>query len=116
MQLGRYELAMRLAKGGMAEVFLARQAGPAGFEKIVAVKRILPHLSRSPELVQMFLDEARIAALLNHPHITQVYDVGEAEGLYYLAMEYVAGEDLASIMARARMCGQAVPPSIAATI
>src|SRR5262249_11127815 len=116
MRLGRYELAMRLAKGGMAEVFLARQAGPAGFEKTVAVKRILPHLSRSPELVQMFLDEARIAALLDHPHITHVYDVGEAEGLYYLAMEYVAGEDLAEIMARARKRRQPVPPGVVATI
>ena len=116
MQLGRYELAMRLAKGGMAEVFLARQAGPAGFEKTVAVKRILPHLSKAPELVQMFLDEARIAALLDHPHITHVYDVGEADGLYYLAMEYVAGEDLAEIMARARKRGQPVPAGVAATI
>ena len=116
MQLGRYELAMRLAKGGMAEVFLARQAGPAGFEKTVAVKRILPHLSKSPELVQMFIDEARIAALLDHPHITHVYDVGQADGLYYLAMEYVAGEDLAEIMARARKRGQPIPPGVAATI
>ena len=72
---------MRLAKGGMAEVFLARQAGPAGFEKTVAVKRILPHLSRSPEFVQMFLDEARIAALLDHAHITHVYDVGTGREL-----------------------------------
>src|SRR5262249_53618131 len=116
MRLGRYELAMRLAKGGMAEVFLARQAGPAGFEKTVAVKRILPHLSRSPEFVQMFLDEARIAALLDHAHITHVYDVGEAEGLYYIAMEYVAGEDLAEIMTRAQESGQLVPPGVAATI
>jgi eukaryotic-like serine/threonine-protein kinase len=116
MRLGRYELALRLARGGMAEVFLARQAGPAGFEKMVAVKRILPHLSRSPEFVQMFLDEARIAALLDHPHITHVYDVGEADGLYYLAMEYVAGEDLGEIMARARQRRQEVPAGVAATI
>jgi serine/threonine protein kinase len=116
MQLGRYELAMRLARGGMAEVFLARQAGPAGFEKTVAVKRILPHLSRSPEFVQMFLDEARIAALLDHAHITHVYDVGEAEGLHYIAMEYVAGEDLATIMSCARKREQPVPPGVAATI
>src|SRR5262249_50286206 len=116
MRLGRYELAMCLAKGGMAEVFLGRQAGPAGFEKIVAVKRILPHLSRSPEFVQMFLDEARLAALLDHAHITHVYDVGQADGLYYIAMEYVAGGDLARIMARGPERRMPVPPGVAATI
>jgi serine/threonine-protein kinase len=116
MRLGRYELIMKLAQGGMAEVFLARQVGPAGFEKIVAVKRILPHLSDSPAFVQMFLDEARIAALLDHPHITHVYDFGGASGLYYLAMEYVPGEDLATITRMARERALPVPAGVAATL
>jgi serine/threonine-protein kinase len=116
MRLGAYELCERLATGGMAEVFLGRRAGPAGFEKLVAVKRILPHLVDSPAFVQMFMDEARIAALLDHPHITHVYDFGASHGLYYIAMEYVPGKDLAAIGARARRRRHAISPLVVATI
>src|SRR3954453_3382855 len=87
--VGGYELVQRLAVGGMAEVFLARRPGPDGFEKRVAVKRILPHLAKQADFVSMFLHEAKLAAGLDHPHIVHIYDFGKDDDTYYLAMEYV---------------------------
>jgi len=100
--VGGYELVSRIAVGGMAEVFLARKAGPEGFEKRLALKRILPHLSHQPDFVSMFLDEARVAARLDHPHIVHIHDFGQDGDNYYLAMEHVAGADLSSIIRRSR--------------
>ncbi|MCG8421519.1 MAG: protein kinase [Proteobacteria bacterium] len=88
---GRYLLLRRLARGGMAEVFLARQSGPGGFERLVAVKRILPHLVDTPDFVQMFLDEARLAARLTHPNVAHIYEFGQVDEHYFIAMEYVDG-------------------------
>jgi serine/threonine-protein kinase len=82
----------------MAEIFLALQRSVAGFEKILVVKRVLPNLAKDTEFVTMLLDEARIAATLNHPNIAQTYDVGQHDGQFYIAMEYVHGEDLRSIV------------------
>jgi len=98
---GRYELLRKLASGGMGQVFLARQQGPVGFQKLLVVKRLLPHLSEDEEFIQMFLDEARIAALLNHPNIAQIYDLGDVDGVLYIAMEYVHGEASSQVLARA---------------
>ncbi len=98
---GRYELLRKLAAGGMGQVYLARQKGPVGFQKLLVVKRLLPHLSEDDEFIAMFLDEARIAALLNHPNIAQIYDLGEVDGIYYIAMEYVHGEAIAEVNKRA---------------
>ena len=92
--LGRYELLHKIAAGGMGEVFLARQQGPVGFEKYLVIKTLLPHLTEDQDFVNMFFDEARIAAMLSHPNIAQIYDLGEASGRYYIAMEYVHGETL----------------------
>jgi serine/threonine-protein kinase len=78
----------------MAEIFLALQEGPEGFSRRLVIKRILPHLAADKAFLQMFLDEARIVAMLSHPHIVHLYDFGEVEGSYYLAMEYVEGIDL----------------------
>jgi serine/threonine protein kinase len=89
LRLGPYELLRRIATGGMAEVYLARRAGPHGFKKIVAVKRILPQYARDPDFVAMFVDEARVCARLGHPNIVQVFDFGEQDGELYMAMEYV---------------------------
>jgi eukaryotic-like serine/threonine-protein kinase len=114
--IGGYELIQRLAVGGMAEVFLARRPGPDGFEKRVAIKRILPHLSRQPDFVAMFLDEARLAATLDHPHIVHIHDFGVDGGVYYLAMEHVCGEDLAALMRRAGELGAPLAPAEVATI
>jgi len=94
-QFGKYRLVARLASGGMAEIFLARLTGAAGFEKLVCIKRILPHLARDRQFVAMFLDEARIAARISHPNVCQVFELGEIDGSYYLAMEYLEGVPLA---------------------
>jgi serine/threonine-protein kinase len=96
-QLGRYQIERLLAKGGMAEVFLGRAEGPAGFAKDVVIKRIRPQFSLEPTFVEMFLDEARLAALLNHPNIAQVFDFGQDRGDYFIAMEYIEGESLRTL-------------------
>lgn len=97
-QLGKYTLLRALASGGMAKVYLAIQRAVAGFEKLVVIKRILPDLARDPAFVDMLLSEARTAATLNHPNIVQTFDVGEAEGTYYIAMEHINGEDIRSVV------------------
>ncbi|HEY3451948.1 MAG TPA: serine/threonine-protein kinase [Myxococcales bacterium] len=106
---GRYSLLKKLATGGMAEVFLARQKGLEGFEKLCVIKRILPHLADDQEFVTMFLNEARIAARFGHPNIAQIFDLGMEEGTYYIAMEYVHGEDLGRIMRQAWAAGTWLP-------
>ncbi|MBM4357796.1 MAG: serine/threonine protein kinase [Deltaproteobacteria bacterium] len=95
---GKYTLLRELASGGMAKVYLAIQRAVAGFEKLVVVKRILPELARDPNFVEMLLAEARTAATLNHPNVVQTFDVGEHEGTYFIAMEYINGEDVRSIV------------------
>lgn len=100
-QLGRYRLRYELASGGMATVYLARMDGAEGFEKLVALKRIHPHLVSDQSYVNMFLDEARIASGITHPNVCSVFDFGEFEGEYYLAMEYLVGEPLARLCRRA---------------
>jgi tRNA A-37 threonylcarbamoyl transferase component Bud32 len=97
---GRYMLLRRLAVGGMAEIYLARQAALAGFEKLVVIKRLRAEHVTDPRVVQMFVDEARIGALLGHPNIVHVYDVGEHEGVPYIAMEYIVGEELNELCRR----------------
>jgi len=106
IHLGKYELIKRIATGGMAEIYLARVSGLPGFEKIVVVKRILPQLASNQEFVQMFLDEARVAATLHHPNIVQMYDIGAVDGNYFISMEYLHGEDLRSISRAMRQKGQ----------
>ena len=98
---GRYELLRKLATGGMGQVFLARQKGPVGFQKLVVVKRLLPHLSEDSDFIKMFLDEARIAGNLNHPNIAQIYDLGDVDGVLFIAMEYVQGDSISQVNARA---------------
>jgi serine/threonine protein kinase len=93
-KLGKYDLIRQIAVGGMAEIYLARTVGIEGFEKLVVVKRILPQHASDPSFVTMFLNEARLAATLQHPNITQVYDIGVEGGEYFFSMEYVHGEDL----------------------
>ncbi|MHB8873760.1 MAG: serine/threonine-protein kinase, partial [Myxococcaceae bacterium] len=97
-RLGRYILEHKIAAGGMAEVFLAKQSGPGGFAKVCVLKRMLAPLAADVQFVRMFLDEARLAAQLNHPNIAQIFDFGEAEGTFFLAMEYVPGSNLRAIV------------------
>ncbi|MCY1040088.1 serine/threonine-protein kinase [Corallococcus sp. bb12-1] len=93
-RIGRYEIVKPLGTGGMAQVLVARTRGPEGLGRLVALKRILPHLTAQQEMVQQFLDEARIGLRLSHPNLVHVYDFGEAQGAYYIAMELVNGIDL----------------------
>ncbi|HEY1956794.1 MAG TPA: serine/threonine-protein kinase [Polyangiaceae bacterium] len=104
--LGRYELLLAIAKGGMARVWAARQHGHRGFSKTVAIKTILPHLAEEPEFERMFLDEARIAALVHHPNVCEIYELGEEGKVLYLAMEWVNGESLVHIL---RSSGKMAP-------
>jgi eukaryotic-like serine/threonine-protein kinase len=97
-RFGRYEVVTPLGTGGMAQVLVARARGPEGLGRLVALKRILPHLSTDPLIVQQFLDEARIGLRLSHPNLVTVYDIGEAQGAYYIAMELVRGVDLDRVL------------------
>lgn len=111
--LGPYELTQRIATGGMAEVYLARRGGPHGFQKVVAVKRILPQLAQDVDFVAMFIDEARVCARLAHPNIVQVFDFGEHDGELYMAMEYVDGTTAARLVRAAAAKGEEVPLDVA---
>ena len=114
--IGRYELVYELGIGGMANVYLARARGPAGFHKWFAIKRIHPHLAKDQRFVDMFLDEARIAAAVHHPNVAQVFDLGEQAGEYFIAMEYMHGEHLGALSVRCvREMGR-VPFALAARI
>ena len=108
-RLGPYELGERLGSGGMAEVYIARRAGPRGFSKRFAIKRILPQLARDPHFVSMFCDEARICAALAHPNIVQVVDFGEEDGELFMAMEYVEGVSCAKLLRAVAARGERVP-------
>jgi serine/threonine protein kinase len=113
---GRYYLLERIGRGGMAEVFRAVAEGVEGFRRVFVVKRIRPEKSGSPEFIQMFCDEARICALLNHPNIVQVYDFGQIDGTYFLAMEYLRGKDLGAVMRAVRLSRTAINPGMAAYV
>ena len=115
-RFGKYSLVDRIAVGGMAEIFLARQAGLEGFEKTIVIKRIRPHLSNQKSFVKMFLNEAKLAAQLHHHNIVQVNDIGQEDGEYFFAMEYVHGEDVRKLLARCSERDQRVPLAHVLTI
>src|ERR1044071_4163793 len=106
-QFGKYSLLGHLATGGMAEVWLARQAGMQGFEKIVVIKRARPELT-DRDTIQRFLDEARLVATLEHPNIAQVYEIGFVNGSYFFVMEDVDGADLRRLIGAAITKRQAI--------
>ncbi len=114
--VGKYEILRRLAVGGMAEIYLARSTGQAGFEKLVVLKRILPNVAEDPTFVQMFLEEARLAATLRHANIADVYDVGEDNGTYFFTMEYVYGQDARVMRHETNKRREPIPLPIALTI
>ncbi|MBW2455497.1 MAG: protein kinase [Deltaproteobacteria bacterium] len=115
-QLGRYRIETRLGTGGMAEVFLAWQLGPGGFERKVALKRPLPHLAGDPKCLAMLFDEARIAAQLQHRHIVQIYEIDRSGDAYFISMEYVDGPGLRELLMAARAQSTTVPLAIATAI
>ncbi len=108
-RIGRYELLRKLGAGGMAEVHLSRARGFEGFEKLLVLKRILPHLAADAHFRQMFLSEARLAALLQHPNIVQVYDLGKDDAEFFFTMEFVYGENIYAISRAARKRREQVP-------
>jgi serine/threonine-protein kinase len=104
---GRYQLIATLGHGGMADVYLAVARGPVGFNKLLVIKHLRPHLAEEPEFLTMFLDEARLAARLSHPNVVQTNEVGEVGGHYFIAMEYLEGQPLNRIFQRMRRAGEA---------
>ena len=111
-RLDRYELVAELASGGMATVFLGRILGAGGFQRFVAIKRLHPHLASEQEFVEMFLDEARLAASIHHPNVVPILEVGTSDRGYYLVMEYIEGDTLARLLARAATSRQRIPVPI----
>lgn len=114
--VGRYRPLRLLGRGGMAEVWLAEVAGPQGITRQVALKLVLPSYSRNEQVVRMFLDEARVASRLTHPNIVQVHDFGEADGRYFIAMEYAQGTNLRGALKRLLARGERMPEVVAAAI
>ena len=115
-KLGKYELLMPLAAGGMARIYIGRSTGIGSFERHVVLKLITPERANDHTAVQMFLDEARLAASLNHQNVAQVFEVGEDLGIHYLAMEYVHGQDLRALLAKAGSQGTRIPLDLALTV
>lgn len=114
--LGRYLLADAIASGGMATIHLGRLLGPVGFARTVAIKRLHPQFAKDPEFVAAFLDEARLAARIQHPNVAQTLDVVATEGELFLVMEYVAGESLSGLLKRLRARREPMPPRIASAV
>ncbi|HLN57207.1 MAG TPA: protein kinase, partial [Thermoanaerobaculia bacterium] len=116
-RFGQYEILERIASGGMAELFRARRSGVEGFQKIVAIKKILPHIAGDEEFITMFADEAKLAAQLSHPNIVHIFDLGKIEGGgYFIAMEHVDGRDLRFILNLARETGLDMPVPLAVAV
>ena len=113
---GQYTLLCRLATGGMGELFVARRTAAGGFEKLVVIKRLLPHLAEDSHFVAMLLDEARVAARLSHANVCQVYDLGEVDGHYYIAMEHLEGVPASLILRRASRAGHRLELGLATAI
>ena len=114
IRFGQYVLLRRIARGGMAEVFLAQQKGLEGFDRRVAVKRILPHLADAPDFLKMFLGEAKLAAQLSHPNVVHIYDFGKVDTDYFIAMEFVDGVHAGQLFKHGEK--ERVPPTMVARI
>lgn len=116
LQVGRYGLFGPMAAGGMAEVHFGRMAAEGGFQKTIAIKRLLPHVAQNPECRTMIYEEARLAARIRHPNVVQPLDVITTDDEVLLAMEYVHGEALSKLIMRARKRGENVPPEVGMAI
>ena len=114
--VGRYRVLRRLAVGGMAEIYLAQARGIEGFAKYVVLKRILPQFAASESFVNLFLNEARVTAAIDHPNVASVYDIGAIDGVYFFAMEYLHGEHLGHILRNAARNQERIPLQHALTI
>ncbi len=113
-RLGRYEVLAQLAAGGMATVYAARAQGVAGFERLVAIKVLHPHLAHDDEFISMFLDEARLAARIRHPNVVPTLDISDSQGDgYFLVMEYIEGDHFGSLLREAARASKNIPPAVA---
>lgn len=115
-RFGKYILLKEIELGGMAAVYLAKARSIAGFEKFLAIKRIFPQLSRNEDFVEMFFAEARIASDLNHPNISHIYDLGQEDGDYFIAMEYIHGKDAFRLLRRCKTQSRQLPLPLAGFI
>src|SRR5262245_26421301 len=115
-RIASYQLVRKIAAGGMAEIFLARQFGAGNFFRDVVVKRLFPHLAENERQLRMFQDEARLLSQLSHPNIPQVYDVGHQDGYWYIAMEYVHGMNVADVWRIGAKAGQPMPLNVALAV
>ena len=115
-RIDRYELIGEIASGGMATVYLARLTGVGGFQRFVAIKRLLPSVMHNDEFVSMFIDEAKIATQLNHANITQIYELGQQDGQFFIVMEFVHGKELRALNVRAKKIGKKLDPRFAAYV
>jgi len=109
VKFGKYYLLERINVGGMAEIFKAKSFGEAGFERLVAIKRILPSVAEDHEFITMFVDEAKLAGQLTHPNIAQIFELGKVNETYFIALEYVAGRDLRAVFERVKKRNERVP-------
>jgi serine/threonine protein kinase/DNA-binding response OmpR family regulator len=112
-EVGDYVLLGMIARGGMAEIYKAKKKGVKGFEKVIAIKKILSGYGEDDKYIEMLVDEAKIAAELSHPNIVQIYDLGRKDNYYFIAMEYVLGKDLREIQTRLRERDKWFPEEIA---
>ena len=115
-RIGRYRVLTELGTGGMGCLHLGRVEGPGGFERLLAIKTLLPHLNKNRHFVEMFLDEARITAMVQHPNVVQTFEVGDDDGRFFIAMEYVNGETLAAILTNTWKADRPLPVHIGAHI
>jgi serine/threonine protein kinase len=113
VKFGKYYLLERINVGGMAEIFKAKSFGEAGFERLVAVKRILPSVAEDHEFIAMFVDEAKLAVQLTHPNIAQIFELGKVNDTYFIALEYVPGRDLRTVFERAKKKNEPIPIPLA---
>jgi serine/threonine-protein kinase len=114
--LDRYEILAEIASGGMATVYLARLASAQGFERVVAIKKLHPHLEREKEFIEMFLDEARIAARIHHPNVVATIEFGQTPRGHFLVMDYIEGPTLAKLLSKASATGEPIPAPVAIRI
>src|SRR3954447_18208392 len=115
-RFGRYVLLEAIDRGGMADVYRAVAHGPGGFQRQFVIKRIRKEKAASRDFVEMFVNEARISALLDHPNVVQVYDFGQVDGDHFLAMEYLRGKNLLNVARRLRGDGRDLPPELGAYV
>ena len=106
---GKYYLLDRIGAGGMAEVFLAVAIGPEGFQRMLVIKRMLPHLSQDRAFIQMFVDEAKLCGLLSHPNLVQIFEFGSIDDSFFIAMEHVHGATMSAVRAKLAEVGRLAP-------